>query len=39
LQKVDKCCLLGANSADFAMKEDHKVALAQGKLLADPTRY
>jgi len=30
---VDECSLLGA------MEENHKLALATGRLLADPTKY
>jgi len=39
LEIVDKCGLLGAKSIDFPIEENHKLAQAQGKVLADLTRY
>ena len=39
LEIIDECGLLGAKPVDFPMEENHKLALASGCLLADPSRY
>ena len=36
---IDECGLLGANPAEFPIEENHKLALADGRLLEDATRY
>jgi len=39
LEIVDDCGLLGAKPTDFPMEQNHKLALAKGKDLDDPTPY
>jgi len=39
LEIIAECGLLGAKPVAFPMEENHKLALAQGPLLPDPTRY
>ena len=39
LEIIDECGLLGAKPAVFPMEQNHKLALAQGKDLTDPTSY
>ena len=39
LEIVDECGLLGSKPANFPMETNHKLGLATGKLLADPTQY
>jgi len=39
LEIIDECGLLGAKPASVPMEENHKLALADGKFLEDPTRY
>ena len=36
---MEESGLLGSKSIDFPMEENHKVALVQGKVLDDPSRY
>ena len=39
LEIVEECGLLGAKPIEFPMETNHKLALATGKLLSDPTQY
>ena len=39
LEIVNECGLLGAKPADFPIEQNHKLALAKGKELEDPTSY
>jgi len=39
LEIIDECGLLGAKLVEFPMKEHHKLGLANGHLLPDPSRY
>ena len=39
LEIVDECGLLGAKPAEFPIEENHKLALADGRLLQDATKY
>ena len=39
LEIVDKCGLLGAKPTECPMEQNHKLALAKGKELEDPTSY
>lgn len=39
LEIIDECGLLRGKPVDFAMDEAHKVTLATGRVLHDPTRY
>jgi len=36
---VDECGLLGAKPIEFPMEPNHKLGLATGELLSDPTQY
>ena len=38
-EMIDECGLLGAKLVEFPMKQNHHLALAQGKLLANPTQH
>ena len=37
LEIIDECGLLGSKPVEFPIETNHKLALAQGKLLHDPT--
>jgi len=39
LEIIDECGLLGAKPIESPMEQNHKLALARGKLLDDPSRY
>jgi len=39
LEIIDECGLLGAKPVEFPIEENHKLALAYGRLLNDATRY
>ena len=39
LEIVEECGLLGAKPIDFPMETNHKLGLATGKFLEDPTQY
>jgi len=39
LQIVDDCGQLGSKLVDFSIEENHKLALAMGKFIDDPSRY
>ena len=39
LEIINECGLLGSKPADFPMETNHKLALAEGKILHDPTSY
>ena len=39
LEIIDECGLLGSKPVEFPMETNHKLALADGPLLTDPTRY
>ena len=39
LEIVNECGLLGVKPADFPIEQNHKLALAKGKELEDPTSY
>ena len=39
LEIVEECGLLGAKPTDFPMETNHKLGLASGRFLADPTQY
>ena len=39
LEIVDECGMLGSKPVAFPMETNHKLALATGKLLSDPTQY
>ena len=39
LEITDECGLLGAKPDDFSIEENHKLAMATGRILNDATRY
>ena len=39
LEIIEECALLGVNAIDFPMETNHKLRLATGKHLYDPTIY
>ena len=39
LEIIDECGLLGAKPVEFPIEENHKSALATGRLLKDATKY
>ena len=39
LEIIDECGLLGAKPVEFPMEQNHKLALAKGTLLDDPSCY
>ena len=39
LEIVDECGLLGGRPVDFPMEENHRLALATGQSLTDPSGY
>lgn len=39
LDIIDECGLLGARPVEFPIEENHKLALATGRVLTDATRY
>ena len=39
MEIIDECGLLGAKPAAFPIEENHKLALADGALLHDASRY
>ena len=39
LKIIEECGLLGSKPVEFPMEPNHKLTLANGPKLADPTRY
>jgi len=39
LEIIDECGMLGSKPVDFPMETNHKLSLATGKPLSDPTQY